>query len=562
MPDRGDYSMNQQSCASKDSAPCMNCEGQPFRALRQFVAFLSALLFCFASYAATPTESVFGPKIYRRTTGTPITVTDTVHIPAGVTAPFLLRIENGAPAVPGATRVVNGTITLNGVQIASTADFGSTVTLINKAVNLTAGANTLSVRLTGTPGSAFLLRILGTRILTVPTGLTPNPLAMTAGTTVNLTAALSPAPLSAGSLTISSANTGVANVPASGAFSAGQTSVVVPVSGVGQGSTTVNVSLNGSSRGATVNVAAPPPTVASLTPVTLAITQGSSGTLTVTLSSAPATATIVALASSAAGVATAPASVTVAAGSLTTTVPVTTVAPGTTQITATLNDSSQSASVNVAPALSIFGQVPKDVILAGGSKPEIGAAYSVPIGAIDVSRVSLVVNGQNVSAQALITPTGVLYIPSQGLANGTYNVTLTVGDLAGNVATNSWSFTVSDPAPSFYEESPRDVFIVDAQPVIRVLFSGFNIAPASVKIFLDDAEVTAQASVGAGVINYTPGTPLAAGLHTVKVSAIDGRGVAAEKVWSFTVQILPPPDTTTDGDRTPRSFIPELRLPP
>ena len=73
---------------------------------------------------------------------------------AALATPFLLRIENGSPALLGAKPVTAATVTLNGVEVAGPNDFNQKVTLIERSVTLTGGANTLAVRLAGATGSA------------------------------------------------------------------------------------------------------------------------------------------------------------------------------------------------------------------------------------------------------------------------------------------------------------------------------------------------------------------------------------------------------------------------
>ena len=80
------------------------------RALRTLCACaltIAALATGWVAAQSAPTEPVFGPKVYTRSTGSPVTVTDSFTIPSGVSAPFKLRIENGDPAVPGAKRVTS-----------------------------------------------------------------------------------------------------------------------------------------------------------------------------------------------------------------------------------------------------------------------------------------------------------------------------------------------------------------------------------------------------------------------------------------------------------------------
>ena len=76
-------------------------------------------------------------------------------------------------------------------------------------------------------------------------------------------------------------------------------------------------------------------------------------------------------------------------------------------------------------------------------KPSIFATYNSPadIG-IDPGSVRITVNGNDVTANATVTPTFITYSPSSALADGTVSVTVKAGDFAGNVATRSWTFTI------------------------------------------------------------------------------------------------------------------------
>ena len=181
---------------------------------------------------------------------------------------------------------------------------------------------------------------------------------------------------------------------------------------------------------------------------------------------------------------------------------------------------------------------------------------------INGASVRLLIDGQDVTSQSTVTALGVLYLVTQPLANAVHTVSLSVANLAGGVATDTWTFTVDDPAPRFYDETPRDVSVVSTNPRIRVLLSGFGIALSSVRISLDGSDVTAQANVGVDHVIFTPAGPLAAGVHTVNVSAVDARGANGSKQWQFTILQPPGPATTADGVRTNRTVIPRVRTLP
>lgn len=305
-----------------------------------------------------------------------------------------------------------------------------------------------------------------------------------------------------------------------------------------------------------------PTTVQSLAPATLQLTPGASGALTVGIASAQASDTIVTVASSDPSVATVPSSVVVAAGSTTAPVAVSAVAAGTVQVTASLGQSSAASTVQVVAPPVISGETPRDVTLAGGATPEVAASYSSPGSSIDPASVRLQLDGTDVTAASTVAASGVLYLVTRPLADATHTVSLTVADVLGGTTTRTWAFAVDDPAPNFYNETPRGVSLVDRNPRIRVLLSGFGIVPTSVRISIDGADVTGQADVGIDHIVYTPVTALANGDHTVSVSATDGRGATGSKQWTFTITTPPPPSTNSDGVRTGRTVNPTIRVLP
>lgn len=236
---------------------------------RWFLRLMACLLACIGTagvaHAQTPDQALFGPKQYLRTSGPPNQYTDTLTLPAGATAPFLLHIVNGN--ADGTNRVSSATVTLNGSQIAGPSDFNQNVAVIDRAVTLQAN-NTLEVRLTSAPGSFLTISVLATSVGPQPTALTPNPLNLTAGTTGTLMATIAPSPTAVGSLTVSSSDTSVATVPATVSFAVGQMTIPIQLTAVAVGTATTTVSLNGGSAASQVTVVPPPPTITSVTPAT------------------------------------------------------------------------------------------------------------------------------------------------------------------------------------------------------------------------------------------------------------------------------------------------------
>lgn len=78
------------------------------------------------------------------------------------------------------------------------------------------------------------------------------------------------------------------------------------------------------------------------------------------------------------------------------------------------------------------------------SRPMVYAAFDSPAGVgIDLSGVSIVVNGHDVTASATRAPTFIAYRPGVDLPHGDVVVFVRVADDAGNVGTRRWKFTVN-----------------------------------------------------------------------------------------------------------------------
>ncbi len=403
--------------------------------LMRFVV-LAGWLFALLAHAQTPDQVLFGPTQYNRTAGAPNVYNGSFSVPASAGAPFQLRIVNGA--ANGLNRITSGSVKVNGVQVVGPADFGPNVALIERNLALSPG-NTLEVRLASAPGGYLTLSVLGTRILPVPTSLAPNPLSITAGASGTLIATLSPSPTQAGALAVSSANAAVATVPATVAFAAGQSTVQIPVTGVADGTTTVTASANGGSASAAVNVTPAPPTVTQLAPATLALTQGSSGALTVTISAAQAGDTTVAVSSSASSIASVPAFVSVPAGQLSAQIAVAALSSGDAQVTASLNGSSASSQVRVTPAPpTVVSLLPAVSTVTLGAGTTLTLTISSAQSADTVVPLAVSPAGLVSAPEHVVVPAGQLTVavPIGTLAYGQAGITASLNGASASAVVN------------------------------------------------------------------------------------------------------------------------------
>ena len=486
---------------------------------------------------STPDQQIFGPKQYLRTSGAPNEYTDTITVPTSVGAPFLLHIVNGQSN--GQNRISSAWITVNNVQVAGPADFGQNVAIVDRTITLNPGTNQLKVKVASTPGAYHTIRVYGTKILPTPTALSPNPLNLTVGASGTLTATIAPAPTTAGSLTVTSSNTGVATVPSSVAFAISQTSIAIPVTAVSVGNTQITVTLNDGSVSATVDVSAAPPTIASLQPGSETITQGGTGTLTVTISAAQSTATTISLISSASSIASVPASITVPAGQTSTTISVSANTPGTAVITASLNSTSATSTITVTANLpKIVSLVPPTTSLNLGA---IGT-LTVTISAVQASATPIPVTVAPtgiVTVLATVTvPAGQLTttIPVTAVALGTAMVHVS---LNGTMAESAVQVTPPPPAIVSLLPSPLPV-VIGANGTLTVTLNAGQLTNTEVSLTVTPSsivQIPAIVTVPAGQTSATfTVNGLAVGTATV-TATLEGTTKSA------TVQVQPPPPT-------------------
>jgi hypothetical protein len=201
---------------------------------------------------------------------------------------------------------------------------------------------------------------------------------------------------------------------------------------------------------------------------------------------------------------------------------------------------------------TISNESPRN-LLPGGGTPTISAQFQDAgdsASGIDPARVQLLFNGVDVTAQAQVnttaTPGTIRYTPATALPAGTYSVKLVVGDRGGNLVESSWGFSIGEPSTVVIGgQTPRDVFLpAGTAPVIRASYSdgAAAIDPANVRLYVNDADVTAQATVDATGISYTPAQPLPDGTYRVRLALTDAAGKLAGSEWQF--GIAQPPEVT------------------
>jgi hypothetical protein len=174
--------------------------------------------------------------------------------------------------------------------------------------------------------------------------------------------------------------------------------------------------------------------------------------------------------------------------------------------------------------------------------PGISATYSDSGSGIDTSSVSLSLNG--VTLHATITESSVSFQVLTPLMVGeTYVILVQVADKAGNVASDSVTFTLESTPPTITVDSPKGTVPEDEAAngimvSVKLADDGSGVDPDSVMVYIDGKEVDAKATSES--VQYKA-MGLAYGDHTLRVVAADMLGNVADSSSTFSVADTTPP---------------------
>jgi len=188
----------------------------------------------------------------------------------------------------------------------------------------------------------------------------------------------------------------------------------------------------------------------------------------------------------------------------------------------------------VAP--SITDTTPTGVDKTG--MPIISAKFADSGTGINKDSVSLRVDKQAVAAQ--VTDAGVSYKPSTIMAKGKHTAELSVADVAGNVGTLAWDFSIEEDAPVITDVIPSGS-INDDMPIISAKYSdtGTGVDLSSVTMTLNGDVVSA--TVGTGEVSYSVKEPLKPGVgYSIGIRVADKAGNVATASGSFKLEVTAP----------------------
>ena len=122
------------------------------------------------------------------------------------------------------------------------------------------------------------------------------------------------------------------------------------------------------------------------------------------------------------------------------------------------------------------------------------------------------------------------FVPVRTIVASNIAALLTLSTLAIPTPLRAQRITSPSPAINAEDVEPSSAISVTFQPD-----NGTTIRPDTVKVFLDDTDVTSQAVITGDFLSYRPATDLSPGEHTVRLEFTNSAGDDRQAEWSFSV---------------------------
>lgn len=130
------------------------------KTIKSISLFILASLFIVSFHSpSTAAEFTVFKKTYLRSTGPPVTVTDTFSV-LNPNTTWTLQVINGSLEDDVVEKVSSSTLTLNGIEVLQPKDFNQNVNLIEIPVTILP-SNTITVEVRGKPGGQLTVEIVG-----------------------------------------------------------------------------------------------------------------------------------------------------------------------------------------------------------------------------------------------------------------------------------------------------------------------------------------------------------------------------------------------------------------
>ena len=198
----------------------------------------------------------------------------------------------------------------------------------------------------------------------------------------------------------------------------------------------------------------------------------------------------------------------------------------------------------------IFDMFPSNSSIVEDRRPVIGANYYDRSG-IDLTNISLNVDGVDVSANATASCSSIQFLPPAPLVEGNHIVRLAVPDNSRhhNTAVASWVFAITDRTPpSVIAFSPDNSSDLDESnlAVYAGFTDGYGIDMENISLIVDSIDVTDNSTVFSDSIRYLPPQPWSDGNHSVQLFVRDNSAShnIANKSWMFSIPDRTPPSVS------------------
>ncbi len=186
-------------------------------------------------------------------------------------------------------------------------------------------------------------------------------------------------------------------------------------------------------------------------------------------------------------------------------------------------------------------------------RPTIGVTFPGPV---NINAYRLWLDGGEVTGYAQMTENFLRYNPQNDLSQGRHTVRL-----LGPGTDEQWTFVVASAArvtPSPADGSDTTSY----RPRIQARFDS-PVQTGSVRLYVDDSEVTGSSRVSSYDVSYQPNYDLTPGFHTVRVAARVAGGERLDYQWGFNVGGSSSTPTNmwlqvnypTTNSRVPQSFV-------
>ncbi|HEX3130766.1 MAG TPA: Ig-like domain-containing protein [Thermoanaerobaculia bacterium] len=193
--------------------------------------------------------------------------------------------------------------------------------------------------------------------------------------------------------------------------------------------------------------------------------------------------------------------------------------------------------------------------------PQITLSFSDDLSGVDPATASFLLDGQDRTAGATVSATGLSFQPSQPLAEGLHGIRVRVSDHSGKEASAEFSFTIDTVAPVLRITSPGPIVEGDSTPAVVLEFSDATsgIDPATLEVKVDGASIRGSCAVTASSAVCEP-PELAEGQHAITAMIADRAGNRSTAESSFEIaldrvppvlRIVSPPAGLIVGDATP-----------